>query len=125
MNRKGQVLVVFVILLPLFMMFIAYIIDNGIIAQNRVKLDELTKSIIIYALEDRSRTMEEVTEYIVKNEPNLKNVNVLLDEDVQIQLVKTVPSVFGKAIGIQQYTITSYYEGELKDGEMILRKVER
>lgn len=125
MNRKGQVLVVFVILLPLFMMFIAYIIDNGIIAQNRVKLDELTKSIIIYALEDRSRTTEEVTEYIVKNEPNLKNVNVLLDEDVQIQLVKTVPSVFGKAIGIQQYTITSYYEGELKDGEMILRKVER
>lgn len=115
----------FVILLPLFMMFIAYIIDNGIIAQNRVKLDELTKSIIIYALEDRSRTTEEVTEYIVKNEPNLKNVNVLLDEDVQIQLVKTVPSVFGKAIGIQQYTITSYYEGELKDGEMILRKVER
>lgn len=125
MNRRGQVLVGFVILLPLLVMFIAYIVDNGILAQNKAKLDELTKSVIAYALEDRSRTTEQITKYIVKNESNLKEINVLLDEDVQIQLVKTVPSVFGKAIGIQQYTITSYYEGELKDGEMILRKVER
>ena len=125
MNRKGQVLVGFVLLLPLIIMLFAYVIDNGVLIRNKNKLDELTRTVVTYALEHREKTESELKEYIRKNESNLDQIEIYLDEDVQIHLVKTVDAIFGNAIGIKQYTISSYYIGEQKEGEIILRKVEK
>lgn len=125
MNKKGQILVGFVLLLPLIIILFAYLIDNNILVQNKSKLDQITKTVVTYALEHRDKTEVELEEYIKKNEKDLTSIKIILDEDVQIKLTKTIDAIFGNVVGIKTYTISSYYEGEIRDGQIILRKVEK
>ena len=46
MDKKGQTLVVFVLLIPLFMILAALIIDNSMIVNEKLHLKNVTKDII-------------------------------------------------------------------------------
>ena len=46
MDNKGQTLVVFVLLIPLFMVLAAFIVDNSIIVNKNLHLKNVTKDII-------------------------------------------------------------------------------
>lgn len=125
MNRRGQVFVAFVILLPLILIFLAYIIDNGLILKNLARLEELNKSVLTYALNNPDKTVGDLKSYIVKNEDKLKDIVITLDSPVKIKLVKEIPSVFGQVIGTKHYTITSYYEGYIKENKIVIKKIDR
>ena len=64
MNHKGQVFVLFVLLLPLFCMLAMYIVDNGIILYEKHQLEEINKLAISYALMNRETTEDKVKEII-------------------------------------------------------------
>ena len=124
MNRKGQVLISFVLLLPLFVLLLAYVLDNGLLLAEKTSLDQINKEAISYALGDRSRTEEDVLSYFSHNGSSWGEITVYLDEVVQIRVEKEVPRLFHFILGESSTIVSSYYEGEMVDGEVVYRKLE-
>lgn len=124
MNRKGQVLISFVLLLPLFVLLLAYVLDNGLLLAEKTSLDQINKEAISYALGDRSRTEEDILSYFSHNGSSWEEITVYLDEVVQIRVEKEVPRLFHFILGEPSTVISSYYEGEMVDGEVVYRKLE-
>ena len=123
MNHKGQVFVLFVLLLPLFCMLAMYIVDNGIILYEKHQLEEINKLAISYALMNRETTEDKVKEIIRKNEEDVDSIRVNIDESVQIEIKKEIRSIFGIIIGKKNYEITSYLDGSMADGKIQYLKI--
>ncbi len=123
MNHKGQVFVLFVLLLPLFCMLAMYIVDNGIILYEKHQLEEINKLAISYALMNRETTEDKVKEIIRKNEEDVDSIRVNIDESVQIEIKKEIRSIFGIIIGKKNYEITSYLDGSMVDGKIQYLKI--
>lgn len=65
MNNKGQVLVIFVILLPIFLMILTLIIDLGMLSIEKRKVDNNTYDAIEYYLESNNK--DKIIKLIEKN----------------------------------------------------------
>ena len=50
MNNKGQVLVVFVILLPIFLLILGFVIDYGLLYSEKKNIDDSTHDALNYYL---------------------------------------------------------------------------
>ena len=85
MNRKGQALVEFVILLPILIMIILASIDFGIITYNKIKLEN-TLNTVVYIFNNKSS--EEVKEFINKDNKNVDYYVEKKDNYVTIHLTK-------------------------------------
>lgn len=120
MNKKGQVLILFVLIIPILMLLSTYIVDNVYITYNKNKLNQINELII----EDVSRgnlEIDDIEEYINKNDKDIKIKYIYLgDDEVQIILKKDIKSLFGKIIGQDSYSLTSdkKVKMEPKDGPL-------
>lgn len=107
MNNKGQVLVLFVLIIPLLLLGAAYIIDNTYISYNTNKLNQIN-SLVIKDAAINKMTVEEIKEYIAKNDKDIEIDLVLVDSNkIEINLKKNINSLFGNIIGKSSYTLTS------------------
>ncbi len=75
MDKKGQALVEFIIILPIFLMLLFIVIDFGKILFSRIELENLSNDVV--ALYDDGKTKEEIEKFLKKNdeEANLKVKN--------------------------------------------------
>ena len=123
MNNKGQTLVIFVILLPLFLFVFAYIVDTALMLYEKNKLDDLNKMVIDYKMYHVEENKEKIKEYIKRNDKEVIIKKLYMDEKkVEIQLIKKIDAVFGKIIGLNTYEIKSYYIGKIDKKE--IKKIE-
>ena len=124
MNRKGQVLVAFVILLPLLFIVLALIIDLGNLYIEKRNVENNIKDALKYSLNN----LEDSTlETKIRNQLNLNIDNVsflkieINDKIIEIKLKKNIKGIFTSVLN-KSYTISSYYKGYIKDEEIIIRK---
>ena len=77
MRKKGQALVEFVIILPIFLMLLFIVIDFGRILFSRVELENLCNDVV--KLFDDGKSYEEIESFLKKNDENaslrVENVN--------------------------------------------------
>lgn len=107
MNNKGQVLIFFVLIIPLLLLGAAYIIDSTYIAYNTNKLNGIN-SLIIRDASIKKLSVEEIKEYIKKNDKDIEIEFIFVsDEKLELNLKKEIKSLFGVIIGKDSYTITS------------------
>ena len=107
MNNKGQVLIVFVLILPLLLLLAAYIIDNTYIAYHTNKLNQINQLIVEDAVIN-GMTSEEIEEYVAKNDESIEIDFMFVSSDkVELTLKKDIKSLFGNIIGKTHYTLTS------------------
>jgi len=107
MNNKGQVLIVFLLIIPVLMLGAVYIIDNIYIAYNTNKLNEIN-SLVINDAVINDLSAEEIREYIKKNDKDIEVEFILISTDkIEIRLSKKIKSLFGIVVGKKDYTITS------------------
>lgn len=90
MNNKGQVLVIFVILLPIFLLILGFVIDYGFLSLEKKHIEENTYDAAIYYLEniDDSNVYNK-TLYLLQS--NVKDANISLKEEngfVEIKVEK-------------------------------------
>lgn len=114
MNNKGQSLVLFVFLIPLFIAIFAYIFDTCYIKINNSKLDNICYMAINYVLKDNDKT--EVEQLILDNDADIKVINI---NNSEVHLRKKVDSIFGSIIGIKSYNIDSIYKGYIDSNNII------
>lgn len=80
MNNKGQVLVVFVILLPILLLIFTFVVDIGLLSIEKRKISNNTYDAVEYYLEnlDKEKTMNLLNS-------NLEDIKIdIIDEDIYV-----------------------------------------
>ena len=91
-NKNGQALIMFILLLPILLMLMAFVIDTSVLYSEKIKIENIIK--------------EKNEEDNIKEALNINNVVYELKEEDSCIIIKTSKeSIFGKIIGKKQYDI--------------------
>lgn len=105
MNNKGQVLVMFLLLLPVLLLLFAYVIDKCYLLYQENSQKNIGDIVCNYAL-DSNKTENDIKNLALENDPNLKTIKITRkNNQVEIILEKEIDSQFGKIFGISTYQI--------------------
>ena len=97
MNKKGQSLVMFVIILPLLILALALVVDVGLMYNAKIKGERL--------LEEAKEKNLDVVEYFKINDLNIEYKNYTANGKKCDIINYRVESVFGKIIKVDDYLI--------------------
>lgn len=115
MNNKGQVLPIFVILLPIIILIISYIVDIGLMYSEKRRIVNITSDAINYYFD--SKNQDNTLEILNKNIKNGEfNINVD-SEFITINVKKEHKSSFN-IINLNN-TINITYKGNLNTRRII------
>ena len=104
-NKKGQTLILFIILIPLILGVMAVVVDVGLLISKNSNLKETTKIVIKDSL-NNNLNEEEIRELFIKNKIVVDNLEIKLDNDkIEIKNKVKIDSIFGAIIGLKKYTI--------------------
>lgn len=92
-NRNGQVLVIFIILIPVFLMLGALIVDTGLMINRKISINNAVSN---------EKDIDKIKASLDNNNITYKNVK---EENECIIIDSRVNSIFGKIIGKKEYKI--------------------
>lgn len=116
MNKKGQVLVLFLLLLPIIIMLTALIIDTGYSYIEKRSLENEVKSAIRYHFKDQNNNIEQKLMEIDNN------VKIEIDNNfIEITLEKELKSL-GNYLFRTSNKIKVNYVGRYENDKVIIRK---
>ncbi len=110
MNNKGQTLILFVLLLPLLLLLMAFVIDTGMILKEKTKLDSTLRTVLKTTYKDKEEENyeERLTKLLEENEIPCTNMELERKENkIRLQITYEKESIFGKIIGLNTYKIKS------------------
>ena len=125
MNNKGQTLVFFIILIPLFVMLLAFIVDTGFIIIENTKLNSTTKTIIRSVYDERfdSAINDKISKLYQKNDIDTSKLQIRVsDNKIAIKNDYEIDSIFGTIIGLKKYEIKINMIGEKQEDKFIFNK---
>lgn len=118
MNKHGGTLILFIILIPIIIIFMAFVVDLGLTRSRKIKLMETTKEII------KDNFDKEDTQIIEIFKKNGIQANIKRDDNkLNIKIEEDIKSIFGSIIGIKSYKIRVNITG-FKNQEKINFEVE-
>ena len=119
MNKKGQVLVVFILLLPLIILFLGLVIDIGNSMVVRKKYENIIKETIIYnAKEELSLIKIEKT--IKKNIKEYDELKVTKEGNtLKVNISYYYKSIFGNLFNIGLNKISIEVKYDILEGKII------
>lgn len=108
MNKKGQSLVIFVLILPVIAILIAFFIDSSLSIMEKNKLEGIISSNMEEALKKEIYDEEKIANAIKKNDDI--DVSVSVNEDrLVIKANSNKKSVFGKILNFDYYKLEFNY----------------
>lgn len=108
MNKKGQSLVIFVLILPVIALLIAFFIDSSISMMEKSRLDGIIKSNMNEALNSNIQNAEKIKEAIKKNDDIYVSVSIE-NNNLEINANSNKKSVFGKLLNFDYYKLEFNY----------------
>ena len=112
MNRKGQVLVSFLLILPLLLILLVFIVDMGLMKVNERKVEHVIKEAITYELKSSEISDSRVNDYIKNNLSDIKDINIVVGTDnIKVSVSVYKKSIFNSLIKNKNYTINKSYYG--------------
>ena len=79
-KKKGQTLILMVILIPIMIGVLALVVDVGYMSLEKIHLKEVTKTVIKDNIE--SLEEEKIKEEFRKNKVNIDNLEIDIDRDI-------------------------------------------
>ena len=124
LNNKGQSLVMFIIIIPIFLLIVTLVYDVGTAIYEKNSLSNTSYMVIDYGLDNIDGISEnELMDFIIKNTDNLNYISVVVEEDtIEIILKKDIKGIIGKLFGFNLIEANSHYEGTIVDNN---KKIER
>lgn len=126
MNNKGQVLAVFIILLPIVLLIFCLLVDLGMLYLEKRTIDNNLKSTISYGLNhfDDDNIEFKMGQILKENISDIDSLYIDIDENkIHITLVKKQPSLFEITSLKSNYEIKISYTGYLNDNKIeLIRK---
>ena len=120
MKNNGQVLAIFVIILPIILLIVLITIEFGKLYVEKIKTTNVIKETITYGLKNIEDTniKEKINNLIDINIKNINNKTVFISEDeIRIKLNQNKIKVFGKDI-VLEYN----YKGIKKEQKIIIEE---
>lgn len=125
LNNKGQSLVMFVIIFPIFLFIITLIYDVGNAIYEKNRLSNTNYMVVEYALLNIDTISEEdIICLINENDSDISDISIMIINDsVDIALEKDIKGVVGKMFGFNLTSVRSEYKGELIDNKTRIERV--
>ena len=120
MNHKGQVLVLFMLLLPLIFMALALIIDTGLLYMEKRHVDFVIKDVVEYGMKNiDSVTEKELDDLIERNLDTINKKEIVNNNGIlNITVTLEKESMFAKIFGRDKYQIESTYKGMIEQNKI-------
>ena len=118
-NKKGQVLVTFITMIPIILLLIGSLIEYSLITYNKHKLNSLTKSIITSCIENPQKN--DIINLYNKNGIEA-DFNIIISDNIEIEFAYDIDSFLGKIIGKDHYKIYIHIVGRKDDEKIIFSK---
>ena len=123
MNKKGQTLIIFVMLIPIILTMAALVIDVGLLYYKKNEYTGIVEESIKEYFKDEDLTS--ALETLTLNGVSLDDVLVsATDETISVILDTKVDSIFGKVIRINDYEIKIARVGTKDKERVIIKKKE-
>ena len=123
-KNSGQVLIIFIIMIPILVSFIAIIAEAGYMFSLKNKYTNISKEAITYALKSDEEDIDKIAEAYVR--ANISNYTDLMvtknDGNIRLVLIKKQNSIFTNLIKEFQYTIKIDYVGTIQDDKIIIKE---
>ena len=117
MNKRGQSLIMFVLVLPLIVMMLAFVIDSSLSIMEKNKLDGIITSNMEEALKNDIRDENKIKNAIKTNDKMDIIVSVVEDE-LRVIVKSNKKSVFGKFLKFSYYNLNFNYCANYIDKEI-------
>lgn len=114
MNNRGQSLIMFVLILPLIALFIAFFIDSSLSLMEKNKLDGIITSNMEEAINNDIRDEEKIKSAIKKNDDVDVFVSIVSDH-LHVIVKSKKESVFGKLLNFDYYKLEYNYCANYQD----------
>lgn len=125
LNNRGQSLVIFVVMIPIFMLVLILIYDIGNLSFEKKELDSINKLVIDYGI-DNINNLDVVNEMysLASNNNSEVNYNIrFVDQEFYVSSKYYVKGVFTKIINIDGYLIKSSYKGYLDGNRHVVKRI--
>lgn len=125
LNNKGQSLVLFILIIPIFLLLFVLVIDVGNMISIRRELDNINHITIDYGLKKIDTVNEEELKEIIKlnDEKVIINSVVIEENKITINLSKQYDGYFLGLLKIKLLNIKSSYIGEIKDYNKVIERI--
>ena len=122
MNNKGQVLVVFIILIPILFMLIGIIFDVCYASYEKGKIENNLEYILKTSLEN-NLSESEIEDLLDKNIDNIENYNISFDNNVlTIYIDANVDGVFKNLFDNPIEKISVLYKGYVSNDKIVIER---
>ena len=121
MNKKGQTLILFVILIQILVTITAVVVDVGTLEFTYQKLKGIVdESIKEYYLKDGKNSMENTLKYNYLSK-ELYEISES-DNEVNVYLTYEMDSIFGRLINISSYEIIVNRKGKVEMDQIVIEE---
>ena len=125
LNNRGQSLVMFVIIIPIFLLIITLVYDVGNAIYEKTRIENVVYMTIDYGLDNVDKVSKnDLTELIMENINNIKYISVDIDDKkIDIKVTKDVKGIVGKIFKFNLITIETHYVGNIVDGKSSIERI--
>ncbi len=119
MNKHGQTLILFVILIPLLLVLMGFLIDTSFVLSKKIHLREVTKDVL---QEGMNKNDEKIKEMFLANDVLVDNLEIIRkNNELEIKNEMNIKSIFGAIVGIKEYHIRVDYTAVLVNGKINIK----
>ncbi len=125
MNKKGQTLIAFVLLLPIVLLFLAFVVDTGLLLKEKTKGNSTLRTILKTTYKDyqEENYEEKVKDLLEKNNiPTEKTIIKIEETQIHVTNEYEIESIFGSIIGLKTYKIKIGYSASINEEKITITK---
>ena len=114
MNNKGQALVLFILLLPIILIALAFVVDIGLLNSTKKSTDQKLEQVIENNLKN-NLLEQEIDELLILNFDNINYKNIVKkDNQIEITIEINLQTIFPNIMSQKKYKVTyiGYLENE-------------
>ena len=114
MNKRGQSLVTFILIIPLITLFLAFFIDSSLMLLEKNKIDGVIKNNMEISLKENIRDTAKIKNVIKKNIDIDVTIDIV-DDTLKVIANGNKKSVFSKILDFSWYKLEFNYCGNYLD----------
>lgn len=120
LNKNGQSLITFIIILPVILIMLGIVIELGLINYHKTKIISVTKTIIANSIEDAKK--DDIILLYDKNDIKVDDLVVDSSSGVRIRFITKIDSFLGDIIGKENYVVNIDIKGNKENNKVYYEK---
>ena len=123
LNNRGQSLVLFVVIIPIFLFLITVVYGMGNLIYEKDRLSNTVYMAINYYFDNDNIRESDVSNLIINNEDNIRDIDIVTDDNfIDVMVIKDIKG-FSWLYGFDFSNVEVHYVGKFIDGKKVIERV--